>query len=404
VDWNIQQHTPASLPDEVWDVGVIGAGPAGAMCALTLARAGHRCLLIDQARLPRHKACGDLLLADAQGALDQVGLLSSVRHHALAFDTIQVHSPSGIDFQVSGQFLALRRYDLDALVVQAALDSGALCLHAAVRDVANQPEQAVVELTPSQRRIGVRFAVLATGAVVALPGRLGMISRVAPDAMAIRCYVHSEAHLDDMILSYDKTLVPGYGWIVPIGGQAYNVGCGVTLDGGAHPKIDLKSMLRRFLGDFSPARELMRSGQYLSPIRGAALRWGLTGFRRCSVGRVLAVGEVAGTTFPFTGAGVGKAMASGLLAAQVLDSALRTGADDLGTEFETRLNRDIRPAYAGYTAAQRWLSRPWVNDLVARRIRRSTYLQREAAALLAASGGDPRGLFSIRSMLKSCWS
>ncbi|MGH8049004.1 MAG: FAD-dependent oxidoreductase, partial [Chthoniobacterales bacterium] len=45
----------------VYDAIIVGAGPAGSVCAATLAQAGRRVLLLDKARFPRDKVCGDCL-------------------------------------------------------------------------------------------------------------------------------------------------------------------------------------------------------------------------------------------------------------------------------------------------------------------------------------------------------
>jgi menaquinone-9 beta-reductase len=402
VEWSLPQLTAEDVPEGGWDVGVIGAGPAGALCALSLARAGRRCLILDRAQFPRHKACGDVLLPEALRVLEQNGLLDMVQQRARALDVISVFSPSLVEIEAPGRYLTIRRYDLDALLMQAAVAAGATFIQASVRDVHSSSDEVAIELLPAGRRVRARFAVLATGAVVALPDRLGMIERKPPDAIAARCYVRSTARLDRVMFSYDRALVPGFGWVVPVREDVFNVGCGIVIGGGGSRATDLKRLLGRFIQQFAPARELMRASTQISAIRGAPLRCGLSGFRRAKLGRTLGVGEVVSTTYPFTGEGIAKAMSSGLLAARVLNKALYGGEVDVAGEYELLLDRELRPAYEGYATAQAWLSRPWVNDLMARRIRKSLYLQREVASFLTAAG-DPRRLYSLRAVLKSWW-
>lgn len=58
----------------VFDVAVVGAGPAGAAAALAARRAGASVLLLDRAEFPRDKACGDGIAADAVDVLDSLGV------------------------------------------------------------------------------------------------------------------------------------------------------------------------------------------------------------------------------------------------------------------------------------------------------------------------------------------
>jgi hypothetical protein len=62
-----------TLPGEPWDVVVIGAGPAGALASLDLARRGLRVLLVEKRRFPRWKVCGTCFNSQAQAALASVG-------------------------------------------------------------------------------------------------------------------------------------------------------------------------------------------------------------------------------------------------------------------------------------------------------------------------------------------
>ena len=123
-------------------------------------------------------------------------------------------------------------------------------------------------------------------------------------------------------------------------------------------------MFDRFLNGFPQARELMRLKRRMTPVRGAPLRCNLTGAEVVGKGRVLAIGESIGATFPFTGEGIGKAMETGELAAQAIDRTLESGDFEPLHRFSARLKLDLLPRYRAYATAQRWLSQAWLNDLL----------------------------------------
>src|SRR6185295_13891760 len=114
------QFSVLDLPDREWDVVVVGAGPAGATAAAHLARAGRDVLLVDRARFPRDKVCGDALIPDAIGALDRLGALDAVRQRGQSIAATGVFSPSRIEFEVPGRFITLKRVHLDAIVAERA--------------------------------------------------------------------------------------------------------------------------------------------------------------------------------------------------------------------------------------------------------------------------------------------
>jgi geranylgeranyl reductase family protein len=396
------QREVDSLSEKGWDVIIVGGGPAGAICAVTLARYGHRVLVLDRDRFPRHKPCGDLLIADSIEVLGRVGLLEHVARVARSLKGLRVFSPSRIDFGSRGQFMTIRRYDFDSMLMQTAVEAGATFAHARVVDL--RPSDSgplTVELAGSTRPLQARIGVLATGAGVEIPYRLGMIARKQPSAVAIRCYLRSSFNLEEAVLSYDRSLIPGYAWIFPMNDGLYNVGCGNTLDHTNGP-APLKKMLRRFMDTFPLTQELLAAGGQESDIGGAALRCKLTGWRSVVKENLVCIGEVIGTTLAFTGEGIGKAMHSGEIAGQVISEALKNSHPTDLTQFHSRLAVEIQPAYAGYLAAEKWLSRPWLNDFMARRIRRSRYLQRQLESLVSQTG-DPRSLFSVKGVLRSFW-
>ena len=67
------------------------------------------------------------------------------------------------------------------------------------------------------------------------------------------------------------------------------------------------------------------------------------------------------------------------------------------------LEQRLRHRYMGYVIAENWLSRPWLNDLVAARARKSRYMSAALAGIINETA-DPRAAFSVQGILKSMFS
>lgn len=395
------QRQAAEVPGESWDAVVVGGGPAGSTAALHLARAGHRVLLLERARYPRDKACGDLLIPDTLAALRRAELFEIVAAEALPVDDALISSPSRIEWSIPGDYLLLKRERFDTLLAEAAARRGAVVAHGRVERVRPEPNgEVVVHVRGRPEPIRAPFVVLATGSDVSLLDELGMVERVPPTAVAVRTYVRSRARLDRLFISFDREIVPGYAWAFPLRGGEYNVGVGVLYDPDEPARHDLRALFETFCREVPEVRALMDSAEPHAPLRGARLRCGLDGARARGPGNVLAVGEQIGTTYPFTGEGIGKAMETGEMAAGAISDALGRDDPEASSGYTARVRRELRPRYHGYAVAQRWLSRPWLNDLVSWRIRRGGFL-REAAQGMVAETVDPRRIFSWKGLLRS---
>src|SRR5436189_1708530 len=77
------------------EVLVVGAGPAGSVAALVLARAGVRVRLVDRAQFPRDKLCGDTLNPGSLSILERLGIARGVRDRALPIAGMDITGPSG---------------------------------------------------------------------------------------------------------------------------------------------------------------------------------------------------------------------------------------------------------------------------------------------------------------------
>jgi menaquinone-9 beta-reductase len=391
---------PAGALADGWEVVVVGGGPAGATAALHLARVGRRVALLERHAYPRPKACGDLLIPDALAALRRCGLYGRVAAEARRADNAVVSSPSHIQWHVPGEYLVLPRHRFDTLLAKEAAEAGAVVARGRVEEVRPLPGgDAAIRVGGRSRPLLAGAAVLAAGADVSLLGSLGMLVRPEPTAVAVRSYVRSSVERAPLFISFDERILPGYGWSFPLPAGEHNVGVGVLHDPSNPARHDLRTLFDKFCREVPEMQELMQGAEPPVSVRGARLRCGLRGARARGPGRIVAVGEQIGTTYPFTGEGIGKAMETGEMAAQHIARAL-DGDEDSLDEFAARVEAELRPRYRGYEKAQRWLARPWLNDLVARRLRRGGYLGRAARGIVAETV-DPKEVFSWRGLVRS---
>src|SRR5262249_22839553 len=110
------------------DAVIVGAGPAGSIAALVLARAGARVRLLDRAAFPRDKLCGDTVNPGTLSALRRLGVSGEIERDGLRIDGMVLTGEGGV--AVEGRYpggvhgRAIVRRDLDWLLVRRAIDAG----------------------------------------------------------------------------------------------------------------------------------------------------------------------------------------------------------------------------------------------------------------------------------------
>lgn len=394
------QIPAGDLPCRTWDAVVVGAGPAGAAAALRLAAGGYHVVLLDRDAFPREKPCGDGLLPDALAALDRLGVGPEVRDRARRWDTLRVWSPRRLDAGIAGEFLTLPRSDLDALVAARAAAAGAVfCRGEVVAMAGENPTTVRLRLRGEPDLLEARLILWAAGARLGRLRGAGLPARPEPSrAAAVRCYVRASRGPEELVVSYDRSVLPGYGWIFPMGDGLFNVGCGLFA---ARRGTGLPRAFGRFLGEFPPARALLAGGRVASPLRGAPLRCGLRGLLAARpAARVLAVGEAVGTTLPFTGEGVGPALESAELAAEAAAATLACGDLSALGAYPGRVEETFGLRHRSHARFQAWLARPILCDFLAWRARRSSGL-RTAVSRVLSGGNDPSQMCSGAALARS---
>jgi len=360
------------------DVLIVGAGPAGSVAALVLARAGVRVRLVDRARFPRHKLCGDTLNPGTLSILDRLRIAGPVRQRALAITGMNVTGPRGTtvsaDYPHGLRGAALTRRDLDVMLVEAATSAGA-------RFESGIIVRAPLITTDTARVIGVRVAAsgddhdVHARVVIAADGRHSRIAfgmglakyAPTPKRWAFGAYfvdvdgmsTHGEMHIR----------ADGYIGIAPLPGGVTNV-CvvrdlknmfraqRVNADGLVAAAVSDDPMLR---DRFVRARQVSDVTS-LGPLAVDAVSAGYPG--------LLLAGDAAGFIDPMTGDGLRFALRGGELAAEAALRELSSGSPACASlwaararEFgpKWRINRGLRtlvnsPRAVGAAArvAQQW--------------------------------------------------
>jgi flavin-dependent dehydrogenase len=110
------------------DVLVVGAGPAGAVAATVLARAGAHVRMVDRASFPRHKLCGDTINPGAFNLLRRLRMVEAIEARGLRLAGMTVTGPRGVRVRATypreARGFALSRHDLDAALVECAVAAG----------------------------------------------------------------------------------------------------------------------------------------------------------------------------------------------------------------------------------------------------------------------------------------
>jgi geranylgeranyl reductase family protein len=399
--------TPEPALPQQCEVLVIGAGPAGSACAAWLARAGRDVVLVDQHSFPRDKICGDGLIPDAHQALARLGVLDEVMAHAHPVSHVRCVAPRGGQVDVPGSLAVLPRRVLDALLCRHAQRSGAKVVtparFAGLLEEGGQVVGARLRRHEAEHEVRARWVVLATGAQAQPMVTAGLCERRTPSGIALRAYVHNPArapHQRTMDVVWHRALRPGYGWIFPCGGDVYNIGVGAFFrrhEGrGQAADTNLREVFDTFTRLYAPARELMVGGQMQGELKGAPLRCTLEGAQAGRDG-LLATGEALGSTYDFTGEGIGKALETGLLAADALLQDVGSPAAVLD-DYRARLAQ-LKPKFDLYARANRINQHPWLADLVIWRARHNARLRQRMSGVLNETS-NPGNLISVRGVLR----
>ena len=294
---------------EIFDVAIVGAGPAGSSCAAFCALAGLRTLVLERERFPREKVCGDCLNPSCWPVLERLGLaqrvwnlpyskLTSVEFIAIDGHKVIVDLPTGEDCELS-----IKRSLFDNLLLKRACDLGAqVCEGTIVTSLTHEGDWNIV--TAAGETFRARTLIGADGRNSTVARLRNLLPRPARERVALQAHIPLPRNFGSRIVL--QFLPEGYSGQAPVNETELNL-CLV----GRPPTISrLRQWAQRHFE--IPADQPWRT---ITPLNRTPIP--------CAHENLLFIGDAARVVEPFTGEGIYYALRSGELAAGAIAKIIK---------------------------------------------------------------------------------
>ncbi len=387
------------MSEKVFDVVIVGSGPAGSSCAIKLANSGLKVALLDKASFPRDKICGDALSVDV---VNQLPMLSE--NLATAFNKMQdkiasygvkIFSPDhnhiDIPFIYKGNkshgYISTRM-SFDNLLFNEAKQTENVSIYenCTVSGVEVKDNKTIIQTTT-----GIFEAAIVVGA----DGAHSIVSKFLGDikveknhySAGLRVYYENVVsfHEENFIeLHFFKDILPGYLWIFPLADNKANVGIGMLSSTISKKKINLKETLTKLMKTHPHLVDRFKDAKALETIKGYGLPLG-SKKRNLSGERFLLTGDAAALIDPFSGEGIANAIRSGRVAADHLIACFKE--QNFSAAFNKAYDKEIYRRMWNEFKISRTLQNvvryPRLFNFVIKKAQQSKYLQKFLIEALA---------------------
>lgn len=362
----------------IYDIAVLGAGPAGASAALALKNSGLKVALIDKAKFPRHKTCGDAIpgptlkalrqiIPDFDTELQQLELKQSIKHCHIVAPNNKVIS---IDWQAEAYNSPRKSFD-NFLFTQVKKHTDTEVIEGFEAHEINR-ENGIWSLKErkSKEVLQAKLLIGCDGANSALVRQIDQqpIDRER-HCTAVAAYYKdiSSDYLTNKFYLF-KNYLPGYFWVFPLGNNTFNVGFGIVSSHAAKHNIKLREVMDSIITTETNVKPLFADAEKISDVKGFGLPIGGKEISISGEGFMLC-GDAASLIDPLQGHGIDKAAYSGIFAAQ---QALKCfEKNNFTTEFIKAYNQKVYAKYGAelkrnYQLMRMLNKQPWVVNTAAK--------------------------------------
>lgn len=361
-------------------IAIVGAGPAGTSAGCHLAHQGNEVVLFDKALFPRDKPCGDWLTPLALQEIARLGLAPELLREragtAAVITSTVLRAPGGRTSRLAlgddglPAGCCIPRQRLDALLLTLALQAGCSFRHQALASMdAAQPALAGFDVV-----VDARGSATGKANAAGLRGYWQLKRTPEIDSLAREVSIRT-----------DPRCRRGYGWVFPVDVQpdvvTFNVGVGLW-KADIRPGQGPREQLARFLTQDPVARHLEQHATRRSKPQGFPLAMG--GWSaQVGQGKVLRIGDAAHLADPLTGDGIGNALLSGRLLAEVVGSgpprqAPGTAAPAWAQVWQARFEQTLQPELRRAWCLRRMLEPTRAKNLAALTLARGPARLRES--------------------------
>lgn len=359
-----------------FDVIIVGAGPAGSTCALTLSGHGLKVGVFEKCTFPRDKVCGDAIGSRVRKVLSQLDPQLTIQLEQFEKKSFskgwKLITPSKEEIKLNfvNHGYVSARFDFDNFLFQNLKLKSDITVFEDNFIKSVERKRSIIECTNKSGE------VFNTKLIIGCDGAHSVVNKLSDDhyvdhdhySGAVRGYFKNISGIEKDIIEIhlSKNFLPGYFWIFPVSETISNVGFGMLSSDISKRKIDLKKALNSIVKEDLQLKKRFENSELLGEIKGFGLPLG--GKKRSLSGNnYLLCGDAASLIDPLNGEGIGNAMLSGFIAGKnaIRSSQAQNFTAEFLSNYDKEINAKLLPELKQKLLLQKLFNRPWlINALV----------------------------------------